>query len=514
MRQRMIKNVSPENLDTTNFDVLSKLNFSSIFENTHDSVWAINTAYDILYTNRVFAAAFYANFGIKLKPGVNLLLSLPEPLRKEWKIRYDRALNNESFSFIDHVRHGDSSLYIEVFMNPIILEEKVVGAMFFGKDITGRKQDEQALIDSQLLLKTSLESQKDTILFSINRNYEYLYFNTAHYHVMKYAYGSEIEVGMNILDCISNSEDRLVAKENYDRALRGESHSNIRIFGDENLAYYESFFNPIYNDEHEIVGATGLARDISERRKSELALQKSEQELKELNSTKDKLFSIIAHDLRSPFNNILGFSEMLIDRMDDLTDEETTKFLRYINTSAYNTLTLLENLLNWAKTHTGQINVRIEKTVISDVIFRVLELEKSMGKAKNISLTYINDDSIVVYADENLLRIILRNLISNAIKFTEPGGEITVCVLQKNDWVEVTVADNGVGISPEKIEKLFTVASDSGTRGTANEKGSGLGLVLCKELVEKQGGEIGVESEVGEGSRFMFTLPSKNLSEV
>ncbi|BAX81865.1 sensor histidine kinase [Labilibaculum antarcticum] len=502
-----MENQDFENTDNRKLKVLSKLNLASIFENTTDSVWAINSAYEILYANSVFVSAFHEGFGIYLKTGINLLLSLPKPFREVWKLRYDRALSNESFSFIDNINTENTSLYIEVFMNPIVVDEEIIGALFFGKDITKRKQTEKALIDSQLLLKSSLESQSNTILFSIDKDYHYLYFNSAHAKVMKHAYGKEIEVGMNILDCISSDEDRAIAKDNYDRALRGETHSNVRMYGTENLAYYESFFNPIKNDRNKIIGATGLARDISERKRSELALIESERKLKELNATKDKFFSIIAHDLRSPFNNIIGFSELLIEKVNDTSFTESEKYLNVINSSANNTLTLLDNLLNWAKSQTGKISFKPEKIVFSNIILEVLKLEKTIANAKNISLNYFTADEIEVYADEDMLKIILRNLISNAIKFTKPGGEIRVFAILTKDWVEITISDNGVGMNEEKRKELFKISSNSSTIGTAKEKGSGLGLILCKEFVKKHGGNIWTESELGKGSDFKFTLP-------
>lgn len=489
------------------FEMLNRINLSSIFENTTDSVWAINTEYEILYVNHIFASAYYTSFGINIKEGTNLLLSIPEPIREVWKSRYDRALNNESFSFIDQVTTDNVSVYVEVFMNPIIIEENTIGALFFSKDITKRKLGEIDLKKSQLLLKASLESQKDTILFSLNQNYEYLYFNSAHADVMKYAYDKEIKIGMNILECISNQEDRVKAKQNYDRALKGESHSNIRVYGVENKAYYESFFNPIKNDENEIIGATGLARDISKRKIAELALLKSEKELKELNSTKDKLFSIIGHDLRSPFNSIIGLSDLLIEKVNDSSFSENEKYLRYINNSADQTLILLDNLLNWAKSQTGTLSVNIENIILSDIILEVLKLKKPIAKAKNISLNYFATDEFEINADKNLLKTIFRNLISNAIKFTKIDGEIRIYAIRKKDFVEVTISDNGIGISTEKLKKLFKLSLDSSTYGTANEKGSGLGLLLCKDFIEKLNGKLWVESIEGKGSDFKFTLP-------
>lgn len=502
-----MKNENSNSLKKKQRDSFSMLDLSSIFENTKDSVWSVNTAYEILYANNIFVDAFYKSFGIKLKPGTNIISSIPEPIRATWKSRYDRALNKESFSFSEEVITKMGTLYIEVYVNPIVDNGKVIGALFFGKDITQRKLDELSLKNSQLLLKASLESQKDTILFSINKNYEYLYFNSAHENVMKYAYGKQICIGMNVLDCISDEKDRITAKENYDRALSGESHTNIRIFGDENKAYYESFFNPIKNQDNEIIGATGLARDISERKKSELALIEREKELRQLNTTKDKIFSIIGHDLRGPINHILGFSELLIEKVNDPTFTDAKKYSEIIHNAANNNLILLDNLLNWAKSQTKMIGFAPEKLILSDIVLEVIKLYKPAAKAKNISLHYLTADEIQVSADVNMMKTVLRNLIFNAIKFTNPKGEIRINGSQKKNWVEVTVSDNGIGMSQEKLNALFNLSSNTTTIGTANEKGSGLGLLICKEFIENHGGKIWAESTQGNGSCFYFTLP-------
>lgn len=253
-----------------------------------------------------------------------------------------------------------------------------------------------------------------------------------------------------------------------------------------------------------------LSIEIDDKDNAIKALKKSDAKLKESNDTKDKFFSIIAHDLRSPFNNILGFSELLVENLNKFETEETEKYLGIINSSANNTLILLDNLLNWAKSQTGGISFNPKKIIISNVILEILKLEKSIAKAKNISLNYLSSDEIEVYVDENMLRTVLRNLISNAIKFTKFGGDIRVYAISKQDRVEITVIDNGVGINEEIRNKLFSLETNETSIGTANEKGSGLGLILCKEFVEKHGGKIWVESELGKGSDFKFTLPINN----
>lgn len=183
------------------------------------------------------------------------------------------------------------------------------------------------------------------------------------------------------------------------------------------------------------VRMSGTHLDITERKKSEV-------ELHESNATKDKLFSIIAHDLRSPFNSILGFSELLIENVKEFDIVKSEKHLGIINSSAKNTLVLLDNLLNWAKSQTGQLSFMPKKIMLSKVIQEVIESNKLIAIAKNISLNYTLRDELEVYADENILKLVLRNLISNAIKFTKSGGHIDIKAILKQDHIEISVTDN------------------------------------------------------------------------
>lgn len=249
----------------------------------------------------------------------------------------------------------------------------------------------------------------------------------------------------------------------------------------------------------------GVIHDITERKKSEDSHKENEVRLKGLNTTKDKLFSIIAHDLRTPFDNIIGLTELILENAIDF--EESEKYIKILNSSAKNTLILLDNLLNWAKSQTGQLNYIPKKIFISNVILEIIALNRLHAETKKISIVYSSSTEIEVYADENMLRTVLRNLISNAIKFTNIGGKIHIYATLKQEHVEISIADNGIGINKEKSKMLFEIISNTTTVGTANENGSGLGLVLCKEFVNKNGGEIWVESEEGKGSNFKFTLP-------
>ena len=262
-----------------------------------------------------------------------------------------------------------------------------------------------------------------------------------------------------------------------------------------------------YDQQGEISAYHGISRDISKRKKAEKLLQESDKQLRELLSTKEKLFSIIAHDLTSPFNTILGVSEILIENSKDFDAEQSEKYLGMINTSAQNTLVLLDNLLNWAKAQTGTITYHPEKTHLAAVVSEILEVAKSIAKSKNISFDYIEETDIEVYADVNMLKTILRNLVANAIKYSHANGQISISAARIHDHVEITVADNGVGMPAAIRDRLFEIETIVTTAGTANETGSGLGLILCKEFVDKHGGKIWAESEEGKGSSFIFSLP-------
>jgi len=254
------------------------------------------------------------------------------------------------------------------------------------------------------------------------------------------------------------------------------------------------------------------AINITKRRQAELLIERQNRELKELYATKDKLFSIIAHDLRSPFNSILGYSELLIENAKSNHDDETAVFSEIINTSANNTLHLLDNLLNWAKSQTGQISFNPEKINLSDLINEMIEILNPTAKFKNISIKFLPSNEIEVYADNNMLLTILRNLIHNAIKFTELNGEIEIHARQEKDLILITVSDNGVGMDQTTMNKLFGSDTSCTSPGTAKEHGSGLGLIICDEFVGKHGGTIGVESESANGSIFHFTIPGKQLN--
>ena len=263
-------------------------------------------------------------------------------------------------------------------------------------------------------------------------------------------------------------------------------------------------------DELQIKALKALSNQLIkllELRISLIELRKSEEKLKELNATKDRLFSIIGHDLRGPISSFKLIIDMMIDDC-DLSDSVTLMgILQGIQKSAGSTYDLLENLLAWARSQQNEIVFSPEKIALDEVVSKTIDLLSNICKDKEIVINNYVTESTTVYADKNMLMTVLRNLISNAIKFTPKGKQIQVFANRTQNEHLITVKDNGTGIKPENLGKLFKITEHLTTYGTNGEKGSGLGLLLCKDLIGKHNGNIWVESELGKGSTFIFTLP-------
>jgi len=254
-----------------------------------------------------------------------------------------------------------------------------------------------------------------------------------------------------------------------------------------------------------------LAFQNKEKQKWAEELFNSNKELKELlqlNSDKDLFISILAHDLRSPFQGLLSLSGLLTENIHQHNISEIETLVNQINISAQNTYKLLEDILMWAKTQSGKIPFEPQKLSFKDICKDILENLRPIAGAKGIKINYISDNEIIIFADIDMLKAILRNLVSNAIKFTNNSGSINISAEQTHSNITISVSDNGIGIPPDNLFKLFDISQIQTTTGTANEGGTGLGLVLCKQFIEKHGGKIWVVSEVGKGSEFKFTLPT------
>ncbi len=229
--------------------------------------------------------------------------------------------------------------------------------------------------------------------------------------------------------------------------------------------------------------------------------------LHDSNAQKDKFFSIIAHDLTNPFNSIKGFSDLILEQVEEKNYETVGEYAMIINQSVNSTMDLLRNLMDWSRAQTGMMEFKPGYFDLNGLVKETENLFAGALKQKKIFFTINTSGNTVIFADKNMIRTILCNLISNAIKFTHRDGHIVLSVLKQTNEYLISVSDDGVGIPPDTIEKLFLIDQNKSTRGTQNESGTGLGLLLCKELIEKHRGKISVESEYGKGSTFNVSIP-------
>lgn len=247
---------------------------------------------------------------------------------------------------------------------------------------------------------------------------------------------------------------------------------------------------------------------ITKRNTNNKKLQTYSNELIELNATKDKFFSIIAHDLKNPFNGILGFSNLLEEDYNQLDDEERKLFIHQIKNAANTAYKLLENLLEWSRAQTGSLQWEPDYFDLSNIVNETILLLKEQAGSKEIRLVSFVPYNTIVYADLNMIKTVLRNFIQNSIKFTNRNGEIRIHCQADNKHITTTVKDNGIGINEEILKKLFKIDQKIISEGTEKERGTGLGLILCKEFIEKNGGTITLKSKEGIGSEFSFTIPT------
>jgi len=250
------------------------------------------------------------------------------------------------------------------------------------------------------------------------------------------------------------------------------------------------------------------AEEVRVRVETHLNLYNQKKELQRINAEKDRFFSIIAHDLRGPFSSFLGVTQLLDEKLSELTKEDIQDFAASMRISATNLFSLLENLLQWAKIKQGLIPFEPKNMLLFKIAEESIVNVHEPAKNKGIEIINSIEDGVEVYADKNMLQTVIRNLVSNAIKFTPKGGKISLnAKVSEDKSVEVSVKDSGIGMNPVMMDNLFRLDVRTNRPGTEGEASTGLGLILCKDFIEKQGGKIWVESEEGKGSVFYFTVP-------
>lgn len=465
-------------------------------EHTNDRLWSYDLDLNCTFVNKNMSDDYLRAFGIRLTPGLSILQNVPEPICSVWKDRYRRALEGEKFTLVDRFDIQGIPEYVEVAFNPVFENGKVTGVACSSKDITIAKRAEIQLKQSEANLNAQIENTSDSI-WSINHKYEMVTMNSVFQKEFSQAFRCHLKIGDKVLNYLPRSL-KAVWKKRYNRALTGERFEVVDTFEYNNVPrYIEVSYNPV-QIEHKVVGVACFTRDVT-------ALKTSELELKSAVDTRDKLFSIIAHDLRGPIANIHQLANVLKSSLGDITQHKQA--LEMLANSSGSVHKLLENLLNWALSHQGIIELHKQQLNLKELVEESIAPYRLNAELKKLNIDIKVDADIVVKADKPTASSVIANLFNNATKYTRELGLIRISATRNTKKVQVEIIDNGVGMSKEKAACILKERSIESTPGTKSEKGTGLGLTLCKEFTRLNGGKLTVSSKMGQGSTFGFTLP-------
>jgi PAS domain S-box-containing protein len=490
-----------------------------ITENSNDAIFTIDVQGRIIFvTSSVEKLLGYqANELV----GKRFLALLPPKSRKFVLSQLKRT--SKIFQFDDNqvidfeiINKNSEVLIVEVSLKCVRNQSRQF--MFYSgiaRNVTQSRSDRQALIESEKRYKLLADNIND-VIWTTDLNLQTTYISPSVHRLEGYkpeerkALAIEKVLTPQSYQFISTLMNRILmdyAEGVKDFRNASELFDVEIIRKDGSTFWAEVNASLMFDLEGNVVGISGITRDISDRKKIEDALKSSEKKLIELNATKDKFFSILAHDLKNPFNSILGFSNELVQSYERYSDDERKAFVSTIRSSAQGAYQLLGNLLEWSALQTGRLSIQPTNFPIHQLINEVLFEVSGQILSKAIIVENLTEAQLQVKADRNMVSTVLRNFISNSIKFSNNQGSITIKSSTTGNIVTISVKDTGIGIQAETLNNLFKIQEKATTLGTAGEKGTGLGLILCKEFIENNNGKLWIQSKWQEGTTVFFTLP-------
>jgi PAS domain S-box-containing protein len=481
----------------------SEEKFRSILENSSDPVFITNQKGEFLYTNKAVTDLLgYTSDEMKK---LSFPIISPRHGQGEYFGIFKRILNRgNAFSEIELLKKDGS--FIPADVNTFLLP----GGNIFGncKDITERKLAEKARIESDTKYRLIADYNYDWEFWITNEK-KFRYNSPSCEKISGYK-PSDFSENPDLFSQIIHPKDLAIYENHIPSFSENVACPGIdyRIFTKSGeIRWINHVCQPVFSESGVNLGRRGSNSDITDRKTADDLIQQLNRRLKKLNTDKDRFISILGHDLKSPFNSLLGFSEILMNEVHKLNINEIGLIAGNINNSARNTYNLLDDLLKWANAQQGKFPFNPQSLSLPVVCWDVLKTLNPLAESKKITINYVRSEELKFVADNDMVKTVLRNLISNSIKFTNIGGEIYINAEKQSGKVIISVRDNGIGISPENLDKLFDISQVLTTKGTLAETGTGLGLLLCREFVENHGGTIWAESVPGEGSIFRFSLP-------
>jgi len=491
----------------------------AIFEASNDGI-AVESDNAFIIVNNSFAKIF------GYETGEELLQTEPMTLvdKRDYarvksysEARAQREPSPNHYEFLGKKKDG-SDAYVEVSVTDFAFSENHFFVVV-ARDITERKKVEQAIKESEEHYRTITESLDDS-LWTAERsaqNMRFTFFTSSIEKITGYP-PSEFLNDTKYLFKITFPDDFKIVKVKLRKFINNYYKNSeelvFRIIHKQgHLVWIKNKITVTRNKQGTVQKMFGLVSDISLQKKAEEEVQRSADNLKKLNDTKDRFISIISHDLRTPFSSILGFTDILLND-DDISPDESKQYIGFIQESAQSMLSLVNSLLDWTRLQTGRIRFEPGKIDLFEQVKKAFDALAGFALTKNITLKNEIAQEVYVFADKNLLAQVFQNLLSNALKFTPSGGTISINIAQSDvpRFIEVSVTDTGMGIAKENLPKIFDVDAKYTSEGTAGEKGTGLGLSLVREIVEKHGGKIWAESNVGKGTTFKFIIPKASAT--
>jgi len=484
--------------------------FRLLFENSPLGIYVANTQGDILDGNSALLTIL-GSPSLEMTQKINVL-NYPPLVENGYAHHFKECVEKKKTITIElpYLTHWGKKIFLSSYLVPLTNEQgKVEKVYTLMEDITLRKKNEEELIK---LSRVAEQNSASILISDLTGTIEYV--NPKFIEVTGYSYNEAIGNNTNML------KSGFTAKEEYrelwETITQGKDWTGVFRNRKKNgeLYWEKVHISPVKNPMGETINYIAIKEDITQLLKDQEALIESEARLKEALVSKDKFFSIISHDLRSPFATLVSFTELMSDENSHFSVDEYKQYARALNKTAQSTFSLLENLLEWSRLQRGSISFKPETIYINELIKNCDHTTLEKIKNKQINFEIKADDHLVVLADKNMLKAILRNLMSNAIKFTPTGGSINLEVsLTPEKQILFAVRDNGIGMPQHIMDNLFNLSEKISRAGTNNEPSSGLGLILCKEFVEKHGGKIWAESDPEgtsgrNGSTFYFSLPS------
>ena len=381
------------------------------------------------------------------------------------------------------------------------------------QSINERKLTEEKLNQEQYLMRNLMDNLPDHIYFK-DRESRFIRVNSTQAQLFGLKDPDKV-IGKTDFDYFSEEHAKQAYEDEQDILQTGQPviKEEKETWTDRPDTWVYTTKVPLRDYDGRVLGTFGISRDITDRKLAEEEIRRKNELLQDINAEKDKFFSIIAHDLRSPLSAFVAATQILAEEIQTMNIEEMREITQNLKASATNIFTLLENLLEWSRLRRGGMDFIPEKLNLREKIESCIDVLTESARKKRIELTFSIPDEIEVFADNHMIDAVIRNLVSNSVKFTPAGGKINVAaVYADNHYIEIKVRDSGIGMTPELKNKLFMISEKTSRNGTEGELSTGLGLLLCKEFIEKHNGKIWVESEVGTGSIFHFTIPegSKN----